>query len=203
MIIKPWWDIFPTTPKEVVERTITEPAVVPIPAAVVSKTILKMGALPLLGGVLGGTLLARVFGGGAAPQTQEQDITQTPTVTPTVTPDLPVDVGVSPIAQALMDIITKQQLAAGAGEIDIGESAVITGDVGTSEITNITNTYPTSINIQKTITQTYPTQITKTITYTATGAAQEAKQEQGADLVTIALIAVAGLIGWQFLKGRV
>ncbi|GAI10956.1 unnamed protein product, partial [marine sediment metagenome] len=139
-------------------------------------------------GLLGGLLL----GGG---QEQQQDITQTSTVTP----EMPVDVGVDPTIQLLLDIITKQQLAAGAGEIDIGAGAIITGDVGTSEITNITNTYTTSINIQKTITETYPTQITKTVTV----ASQEAKQEGGMNILAIAAIVVGAILFLpKLLKGK-
>lgn len=200
--VRPWWDIFPKTPTEVVERTLAEPAVV-APAAVVSKTILKLGGAGLLAGGVGGFLFGRFFGGGGTQelqQEQEADLTQEPDVT--VTPDLPVDVGVDPTVQQLLDYITKQQLAIKAGEYDI--SGTVTGDVGTSEITNITNTYPTHINIQRTITETYPTQITvtKTITEAAIAQAQEATQEQGTDWITVVLIAVAGLIGYSFLKKK-
>ncbi|GAI35871.1 unnamed protein product, partial [marine sediment metagenome] len=149
----------------------------------VSKTIFKLGGAGLAAGGIGGFLLGGLLGGGK----QEQDIDQT--VTPTIIPEMPVDVGVDPMIKMLLDIITKQQLQAGAGEIDIGAGAKIAGDVGTSEITNITNTYPTSISIQKTITETYPTQIT--VTKTITGASQEAKQE--GSWIGIAIAAIAAI----------
>jgi len=139
-------------------------------------------------GFLGGLL----FGGG---QEQQQQIQQTPNVT--VTPAQPTDVVVSPLTKFLMDIIQRQQIQAGGGAIDISGGTM--GDVGTSEITNITNTYPTTINIQKTLTETYPTQIT--VTKTVTTAAQEATQERGLDLMGIAVVAVAGILGFSMLKG--
>lgn len=206
--VRPWWDIFPKTPTEAVTRTLEEPVVTPAGgAAVVFKSITKqtgMRLLPLAGGAIGGFLFGRLFGGGGTQELQQeldQTLTQEPEVT--VTPEMPVDVGVDPTIQTLLDYITKQQLAIDAGEYDIGAGAV-TGDIGTSTITNITNTYPTHINIQRTITETYPTQITvtKTITQAAQAASQEATQEQGTDWITLALIGIAGLIGWQFLKQR-
>lgn len=201
--VRPWWDIFPKTPTEVVTRTLEEPVVSPVGgAAVVFKSITKQTGMRFLPAVIaagGGFLVGRLFGGGSQELQQQQDLTQTPEVT--VTPDQPTDVTVDPTIKSLLDIISELKIKAGAGEIDLG-GGTVTGDVGTTEVINITNTYPTSYNIQKTYTITKPVQITKTVTTTTAAQEQEATQEQGMDLVTLAVISILGLIGYSMFKKR-
>lgn len=189
--VKPWWEIFPTTPTEVIERTIEEPAIAPA-GAVVSKSILKLGAGGLLASGIGGFLLARFFGGGAAPQEQEQDIVQEPTVTPTVIPTV-----IPQIDHEIVPTIKPTIVPTIEPTIDV--SGVTTArDIGTTTTNTIT------YNIQPTITRTITETITTTITptYTLTGASQEASQQQGLDLLQIAIVGALALGGIYLFKRK-
>lgn len=94
-IVKPWWDIFPSTPKEAVKRTLDEPVVSPVGLFGIGakKIVIKQigGRLfPILGGAAGGFLLSRLFGGGGGVQEQKQEATIAPIITPTQDVEIPI-----------------------------------------------------------------------------------------------------------------
>lgn len=173
----------PTTPEEVVQANINASAiggagsVISVPSRFVA---------PIVGsglGLLAGLLL---FGGKG----QEQDVTVTPTVTPTQTVDF------TPIQELLNKILTNQSNQTDT-EIDLGGDSAYTnvsGYIG-SPITQ-TDTYSEVNNIVNEIQYAISNANQTTTTTTTTSQIQE----QGLDLITLALIGVGGFIAVEVLK---
>ena len=161
------------------------------PRKLVSSFVMKpiSKSIPAIGGVAGGVLGflgGLLLGGRGQEQDQQQESSVAPVVTPTQTTD--VNPSISNLLELFLKIRNTQDTEVGGQDTNI----TLTGGHGgrvfyKSPITttsNITNTTYNTSNIQNTITNTLQKTVTSAISYQG----QEATQEQGLDLLTIALI---------------
>ncbi len=198
-VVKPWWDIFPSTPQEAVVRTLDEPTVSPVGLfgiGAARKIIIKKGgrfAVPAIAGA-GGFLFSQLFGGGGGTQEQKQDATITPTVTPTFTPEVPIDQ--KPTTITFAPVTTRTST-------DIDYSPLTNlfagGDIGyTGQPFNVgTTTIPTVSPTVTTSAEPYLPQVT----VVPSGIQQAAEATQKPDN-TLLLVIGAVALGAMFLMGR-
>lgn len=213
-MLRPWWEVAPSTPAEAVTRAAEEPAIIPAAAIIgggtkiITKTIAQKGIptiLAVVGGAIGGYLLG---GGGGGKQELAQDLAQAQEVTqiPTVTPTQDI------LSEKRLDMIQKfyamQKLQTVA---DITITPEIDIDAG-RDVFYSTTTSPYVSPQQQAAAIQQPSQIDIipqiTVTPTTSIQLQEAEQKQDAiqetdsNWLMLAALGVAALFGYLYLKRK-